>query len=158
MEPDGGTARPKLVRHLLIAALAAMATACSGSGDSAPTPSPGEPDVDLHGQWMLVAADIQRREFHSPERADLTLVISEAGNQAHAGCTVAWLDPDVSGDSVTLTVTDRGSMRSCPPKTKQGDWDKPYLRAVAAVDHGERSGNTLTLTGPDVRLTYVETG
>lgn len=156
VKPNPGAVRPKGVWVIVAAALLATLTACSGSvAPKAESNSPSA-DVDLTGQWRLASAHMQGRDFKTTSRADLGLVVSDAGNQAHAGCMVAALAPKVSGDSVRLAITSQGNMMSCPPTTKQGNWDQPYLDAVAAVVRGERSGATLTLTGPNVRLTYIE--
>jgi hypothetical protein len=122
------------------------------------------PSVDLRGQWRLTSALLHGQAFDAPEGAHLTLVVSEAGDQAdgegqaHAGCTVVRLDPQINGSSVTLRELDRGSRRSCPSNYQDSHLDEPYLRAVTTIDRAMRSGEELTLTGPDVRLTFVKTG
>jgi hypothetical protein len=116
--------------------------------------------VDLSGQWQLTSAKFEAGSFDSSSQASLTLVVSglDAGNQAHAGCTVVTLKPQVNGSSVTLAKVAEGSMLSCPVNTPQTEFDEPYLEALTAVDHATRSAERLTLTGPHVQLTYHKVG
>lgn len=155
-EPGRNTLRPNRARAWVAAAFLALVTACTGSGNADSDSHAPSADVDLDGLWRLSSAEMQGRDFTSPHSADLTLAVSDAASQAHAGCMVAEIDPQVSGDSIKLVIASTGNMLSCPPQTKQTAWDQTYLDAVAAVDHGERSGGELELTGPDIRLTYVK--
>jgi hypothetical protein len=146
-----------------IVAVVALASGCTDDGlsrsDSGPQPAGGIHDLQnvvLDGAWRLTSARIGGEEKQLPVEAALTLVITAQGNQAYGGCTVLSLAPTIKGDGVTLKETGRGSMRSCPPRTPETDLDAPYLDALTTVDHGERSGSHLTLTGPGTELTFAQ--
>ena len=109
------------------------------------------------GEWSLQSAEMGGDSFTPTTRSHLTLVISAAGNQAQASCTVVSLEPQVHGASVKLREIDRGSMLSCPPNYRPTEFDEPYLQAIGAVDHATRSDDVLTMTGPEVTLTLVKT-
>ena len=151
MEPGSARRRLTTMRVLLVAAALLGMTACTSSD---PPPAPPESDVDLQGQWRLVSARIDGEALELPPKGHFSLVISAGGDQAHAGCLVVMLRPEVDGKSVSLHETDRGYMRSCLPGTVQTPMDEPYMTAVTTADHAERADNTLTLTGPSGVLTF----
>lgn len=110
----------------------------------------------LEGSWRLASAVIDGAPLALPNDASLTLVVSRNGNQAHAGCTVLFLDePRVEGSSVELREVDRGNMRSCLGGRTEGPFNGQYLDAVNSVTEGEREGSGLTLSGSNMTLRYV---
>lgn len=143
--------------HLAGSALLLMTlTGCTDSATPPPSSAPAE-DVDLTGQWQLQDADIDGREFSIPEDVHVTFVARSRATQADVICEMlSLLPPRVDGSQVELSPKGRaGYMRSCLPFQEPSSLPaKDYFQALTSVDRAERTGSTLTLTGPEIVLKY----
>lgn len=108
------------------------------------------PDVQLSGRWDLVHLTDGDTDYTFASGGPSLVLL---GNQANSGCQVNSVRADVDGNAVRLDVLGTSYMRSCPPGSEDFlDGDYPdYLRRV---EHGERHGDRLALTGDDLTLTY----
>lgn len=127
-----------------------------GNLRAAVTAHPPAGDVDLRGAWDLREATIGGALTAVPRNVNVSLTVHERVSQAQNHCSVLSVTPRVDGDAVQLVAdSEAGQMLSCPlfwPESPLPDAD--YFRAIRAVDHAERAGDTLVLTGPDVRLVF----
>ncbi|MFN8195100.1 MAG: hypothetical protein U0R80_12545 [Nocardioidaceae bacterium] len=137
------------------AALAAAAAVCVlGGCTEHREPSPA---FELTGSWKLTDAVVEGHAFESLGGRGPTLALFDTDSgQAIAGCLVSEVRATARTDRrVTFAARKPSSMRSCPPLADDPT-DGAYLEALRLVDHGDLAADdSLTLTGPDVRLHFV---
>jgi heat shock protein HslJ len=141
------------------AVLAVLVGACGGSDDT-PPPAPAGPEPDYEGVWTLESGRDESGNLPFVEGYPITLELD--GNEARgsAACNSYGGGVDVTGSSFRaggFAVTEIG----CDPDVTESQ-DR-YLAAIAAADTIAVDGSAMTLTGPDVTLTFdrvppVETG
>ncbi len=128
-------------------ALVATAVLLAGCGEQVGTATG---DVDLEGSWHLVDARDAAGAFDLADReVTLTAKGTEAGGTS--ACNLYGGRVDVAGDSVTISQLG-GTEMACEPAAME--LEQRYLAALQSVERGERTGDSLTLSGPDVTLDF----
>jgi heat shock protein HslJ len=135
-------------RGILLAAAATLLSAvaaCGGAGT-------GAGGVDLDGSWRLVSG--RDADGSLPDLAERQVTLVVDGEQAGGVSACNHYGGRVEVDGDTVSIGELGSTEmACEPPVM--DLEQRYLTALAAVERGERTGDTLTLSGPDVALEYA---
>jgi heat shock protein HslJ len=128
-------------------ALVATAVLLAGCGEQVGTATG---DVDLDGSWHLVDA---RDAAGTYDLADRAVTLTVNGNQAGgtSACNQYGGRVEVAGDSVTISELG-GTEMACEPAAME--LEQRYLAALQSVERGERTGDSLTLSGPDLTLDF----
>ena len=136
-------------------------------GASADTETPvASEDVDLYGQWQLENAQLGEDRFSIPSDVNFDLTVRDVDadepGPAPRGTTALPHAPSCPWSPMSTATPCRShlvmnpfpylnvSSRAVPRPVRSRD----YFKALFAVDHAERTSNTLVLTGPGVVLTY----
>ena len=146
---------------LVLAAAAVLTAACSsaGTGDGSGGGSGGGTAgaaLDLTGSWRLDEGDAPGGEVEIIPTARITMEVdAESGVTGSASCNRYSGTVVVDGSSVRFGPIATTRM-ACAPRP--GAAETAYLAALDDVDAGSRSGDELTLTGPDTRLVFTRQG
>lgn len=124
-------------------ALVLMLAACRGAG-SGQTPT-------LDGTWILAAGTSSGAAIALVPGRDVTLVI-DGDKVSGRACNLYSGSITVDGSHVTLGELAMTEMACDGPLMTT---EAAYHEALGRVDAASRSGDTLTLTGPDVTLRYT---
>lgn len=130
---------------IVAALLAACGSVSSGTPDSAST------RADLEGSWHLVSGrDAEGRLPRVPDRG-ITLVVDSKGAGGSSACNHYGATLTVDDDKVDFTDT-YGTEMACEPEVMT--LEQRYLAALDVVEHAERAGGELTLSGPGTTLRF----
>ncbi|MCU1425768.1 MAG: uncharacterized protein JWM51_2059 [Microbacteriaceae bacterium] len=146
-------------RKIALLALVSLAlTGCADGGHSGEggggrgsggTPGASEPAPDVVGEWVLAEgsdAEGSLRNLGTP----VTLVLTDESTVAGmAPCNSYAGDYALTAASLSFTAVTRTEV-ACSSLSVESR----YFAALERVDHVERSGETLTLTGDDVTLSF----
>ena len=161
------TARILLVLAVAVVLPAACSSAGSDTGDgtgdatadaSADASGDGTVggDLDLTGSWRLDQGDGPAGEVEIIPTARVTMEVDAAsGVTGSASCNRYSGTVVVDGSSVRFGPIATTRM-ACAPRP--GAAEAAYLAALDDVDAGARTGDELTLTGPDTRLVFTRQG
>lgn len=158
----------RTVRILLVLAAAVVLTAaCSSAGSDAgagtgDASADGTGDgaaggaLDLTGSWRLDEGDGPGGEVEIIPTARVTMEVdAQSGVTGSASCNRYSGTVVVDGSSVRFGPIATTRM-ACAPRP--GAAEAAYLAALDDVDAGARTGDELTLTGPDTRLVFTRQG
>lgn len=134
------------IRIALVTAAVLAAAVAAGCGDQVGTADAG--DVDLDGSWHLVSGSDGQGVFDLAGR-EVTLVVEGDEVGGTSACNLYFGTVSVDGDAVDVSGLG-GTEMGCDPPVM--DLEQRYLAALGAVDRAARTGDDLTLTGPDVAL------
>ena len=147
---------------IVLAAAVVLTAACSsagsdagaGTGDASADASGGA--LDLTGSWRLDEGDGPGGEVGIIPTARVTMEVdAESGVTGSASCNRYSGTVVVDGSSVRFGPIATTRM-ACAPRP--GAAEAAYLAALDDVDAGARTGDELTLTGPDTRLVFTRQG
>lgn len=147
---------------IVLAAAVVLTAACSsagsdagaGTGDASADASGGA--LDLTGSWRLDEGDGPGGEVEIIPTARVTMEVdAESGVTGSASCNRYSGTVVVDGSSVRFGPIATTRM-ACAPRP--GAAEAAYLAALDDVDAGARTGDELTLTGPDTRLVFTRQG
>ena len=147
---------------LVLAAAVVLTAACSSAGsdagagteDASADASGGA--LDLTGSWRLDEGDGPGGEVEIIPTARVTMEVdAESGVTGSASCNRYSGTVVVDGSSVRFGPIATTRM-ACAPRP--GAAEAAYLAALDDVDAGSRTGDELTLTGPDTRLVFTQQG
>lgn len=113
---------------------------------------PGSTDVDIAGAWVLQQGSGPAGPIEVPDGWRVTLVFDADGVHGRA-CNLYGGQYDLNGSAIAFTEMAMTEMACEEPMMTI---ESAYHRALAAVDTVKRSGDTLTLSGPDAELTFTE--
>lgn len=148
---------------LVLAAAVVLTAACSsagsdagaGTGDASGQGTAGGA-LDLTGSWRLDEGDGPGGEVEIIPTARVTMEVdAESGVTGSASCNRYSGTVVVDGSSVRFGPIATTRM-ACAPRP--GAAEAAYLAALDDVDAGARTGDELTLTGPDTRLVFTRQG
>lgn len=149
------TARILLVLAAAVALTAACSSAGSGTGDGSGGSTAGGA-LDVTGSWRLDEGDGPGGEVEIIPTARVTMEVdAEGGVTGSASCNRYSGTVVVDGSSVRFGPIATTRM-ACAPRP--GAAEAAYLAALDDVDAGSRTGDELTLTGPDTRLVFTRQG
>lgn len=106
--------------------------------------------VDLTGSWHLVSGRDADGSFDLTGRS-VTLVVEGDTASGTSACNHYSGDLEAEGDSVRVSGIG-GTEMACESAVM--DLERRYLDALGVVARAERSGDTLTLSGPGRRLDF----
>ncbi len=137
--------------------LVALAGGCGGSDDE---PAPAGPEPDYEGIWTLVSGDDASGALPLVAGHPITLELDGDEARGTAACNTYGGAADVTGSSFDVGGFALSEIGCDPEVTESQD---RYLAAIADADAIAVEDATLTLTGPDVSLTFervppVDTG
>jgi heat shock protein HslJ len=118
--------------------------ACGGDGTGAGA-------VDLDGSWRLVSGRDGDGTLPDLENRLVTLVVDGEQVGGVSACNHYGGRVEVDGDTVRISELG-GTEMGCEPDVM--DLEQRYLAALGAVESATRTGEELTLSGPDVALEY----
>lgn len=148
---------------IVLAAAVVLTAACSsagsdagaGTGDASADGTAGGA-LDLTGSWRLDEGDGPGGEVEIIPTARVTMEVdAESGVTGSASCNRYSGTVVVDGSSVRFGPIATTRM-ACAPRP--GAAEAAYLAALDDVDAGARTGDELTLTGPDTRLVFTQQG
>lgn len=148
---------------IVLAAAVVLTAACSsagsdagaGTGDASADGTAGGA-LDLTGSWRLDEGDGPGGEVEIIPTARVTMEVdAESGVTGSASCNRYSGTVVVDGSSVRFGPIATTRM-ACAPRP--GAAEAAYLAALDDVDAGARTGDELTLTGPDTRLVFTRQG
>lgn len=148
---------------IVLAAAVVLTAACSsagsdagaGTGDASADGTAGGA-LDLTGSWRLDEGDGPGGEVEIIPTARVTMEVdAESGVTGSASCNRYSGTVVVDGSSVGFGPIATTRM-ACAPRP--GAAEAAYLAALGDVDAGSRTGDELTLTGPDTRLVFTRQG
>jgi heat shock protein HslJ len=126
---------------LLVAVLLLVACAAPGSGAA----------DDIRGEWQLVEGTADGVPLPQPAGAQATLVFEDGQLSGRSFCNHYGSTYRIDGTSLELDGLG-GTEIGCEPEIAEAE--SAYLAALGAVDTVAVEGDVLTLTGPDVSLTF----
>jgi heat shock protein HslJ len=131
------------------AVLLVMATACG----SQKTGTGVEPTaVALDGTWRLTAANQAGDALALDATHPITLDVTGDRASGRSACNSYSGRVQAKADAVTFDGLG-GTEMACMPASVM-DLEQAYLTALQGVDRAVRDGDRLTLTGPDVELSF----
>ena len=144
---------------LVLAAAVALTAACSSGGAGSDEGSSGGTvggALDLTGSWGLDEGTGPGGDVEIIPTARITMAVdAESGVTGSASCNRYSGTVVVDGSSVQFGPIATTRM-ACAPRP--GAAEAAYLAALDDVDAGSRTGDELTLTGPDTRLVFTQQG
>lgn len=111
-----------------------------------------EPDVEIEGAWMLESGRTSDGDLTPPPSGDVTLIFDGDVGRGAAGCNDYGGEYDLSGGDLEFSDLAQTLMGCDEPAAS---FERDYLAALDAVDHVERDGDRLRLTGDDVSLEFL---
>lgn len=130
-----------------LCAAAALAACTNGGGNGG-----GDETLDLTGNWALVSGTTSRGDIELTDADEVTLNVEEDGvANGRSACNTYATEVTVEGDSVTFAPL-ASTLMACEDRVMV--IEASYHEALAAVEAGSRSGDTLTLTGADTELVF----
>ena len=108
---------------------------------------------DFEGSWVLTSATYAGEPVQLLDTHPITLVIDHDQAGGRSACNEYGTDFAHDGDEVTFTEFFSTAM-ACLPEAVM-ELEASYSRALGAVRHADRDGDTLTLTGDGVTLVFT---
>lgn len=150
------TARVLLVAAAVVVLTAACSGAGSGSDGRSDDSTTGGGALDLTGSWRLDEGTGPGGDVEIIPTARVTMEVdAESGVTGSASCNRYSGTVVVDGSSVRFGPIATTRM-ACAPRPAAAE--TAYLAALDDVDAGSRTGDELTLTGPDTRLVFTQQG
>lgn len=112
-------------------------------------PSAGESELD--GEWTLVGGIHHGDPVPLPDEAPITMTVSGSEIGGRAACNTYGGEITLDGDRITIGAMSMTEM-GCDPAIMEAE--SAYVAALADVERWSRAGETLTLSGETVELTY----
>lgn len=112
-------------------------------------PPAGEGDLD--GEWTLVGGVHGGDPVPIPDAAPITMTVDGSEIGGRAACNIYGGEFTLDGDRLSIGVMSMTEM-GCEPAIMEAE--SAYVTALAGVDRWSRDGETLTLSGQTVELTY----
>lgn len=129
---------------VLLVGAAACGSETGSSGDRAEDPGA----VSLDGDWTLIAAT----PFRLVDGHPITLSVDGTKASGRSACNSYGGSVDTTGNNVRFGQLG-GTEMACSPGSVM-ELEQTYLTALQAVDAAEVAGESLTLTGPGVSMTF----
>ncbi len=133
----------------VIAVLAVVLAACGAVTSG--TPDSGSTRADLEGSWHLVSGHDDEGRLPRGTGSEVTLLVDSKGAGGSSACNHYGVTVTVDGDTVDFADA-YGTEMACEPVVML--LERRYLAALDVVEHAERDGRELALSGPRVRLRF----
>jgi heat shock protein HslJ len=130
-------------RFALLVVLAGLLSACSLV--------PGASGISLDGTWQLLSGTNQGQPIPTIEGAAPTLHIDGSTIGGSSGCNIYGGTIEIHGSTVTISV---GSMTEMACDEPRMALEGAFLAALPRVTTATRTGDALTLSGPEVNLQF----
>lgn len=136
----------ELLRIPLVLVL--LVAGCGGSV----TPGVEDPDAGAQGSWQLVEGRGASGPVPILETHRITLTFEDGRAGGTAACNHYGGEVEIDGSELRIDQLAGTDMACEPPEAMEAE--RLYLDALTGVTAFERTGERLTLTGPDVELVY----
>jgi heat shock protein HslJ len=137
------------VRLLLVAAAVILVV---GATSCARPPSAGGASDDLDGAWVLTGGTADAEVLQPLPDAPVTLVVAGQEASGRSACNHYGATLRRDGDAIGVSNVG-GTEMGCEPHVME--LERRYVGALMAVTAARRGEETLTLTGPAVRLDFA---
>ena len=146
VEPDAEEDRPIDMKRTILAVVLGLALASCGAAAE-----PSSDGGDYDGEWRLLEGRGPDGRIPKVNGYDITLVLDNDSVSGRAACNSYDGKADIDGASFradAFSMTEMG----CAERVMTAE--ARYVDALTSADTIHRTGDSLTITGPDVRLSY----
>lgn len=145
----------KLTAGFLLTVLTILLASCAygraGAGSGTPNPSQPAQGDGLAGTWRLTGGTGPDGPIQILPDHRITLVVEGTDAGGRAACNLYGGTLTVNGGGLRISALSMTEMACDEPAMSA---EAAYLAAIGAVAAWERQGDRLTLTGPEVELSY----